>query len=79
MRGLNRIGYAGPLWVEWEDVGVDREIAAPESLEFVRRLAADPSERRFDRGVQRRRVLTLSSTSREDHTLCVELIPGRLS
>jgi hypothetical protein len=34
--------------VEWEDVGVDREIAAPESLEFVRRLAAGPSERRFD-------------------------------
>jgi hypothetical protein len=25
-----------------------REIAAPESLEFVRRLAAGPSERRFD-------------------------------
>jgi sugar phosphate isomerase/epimerase len=48
MRGLNRIGYAGPLSVEWEDAGVDREIAAPESLEFVRRLAAGPSERRFD-------------------------------
>jgi sugar phosphate isomerase/epimerase len=48
MRALNRIGYAGPLSVEWEDVGVDREIAAPESLDFVRRLAAGPSERRFD-------------------------------
>ncbi len=48
MRGLNRIGYQGPLSVEWEDVGIDRELAAQESLRFVRRLAAAPSERRFD-------------------------------
>lgn len=48
MRALNRIGYSGPLSVEWEDVGLDREVAAPESLAFVRRLAAGPSERQFD-------------------------------
>jgi sugar phosphate isomerase/epimerase len=48
MRALNRIGYSGPLSVEWEDVGLDREVAAPESLTFVRRLAAGPSERQFD-------------------------------
>lgn len=48
MRGLNHIGYDGPLSVEWEDVGLDREVAAPESLRFVRQLAASPSDRRFD-------------------------------
>jgi len=48
IRGLNRIGYDGPLSIEWEDVGLDRETAAPESLEFVRRLAAGPSARQFD-------------------------------
>jgi len=48
MRALNRIGYDGPLSVEWEDVGLDREVAAPESLRFVRELAASPSARRFD-------------------------------
>jgi sugar phosphate isomerase/epimerase len=48
MRAVNRIGYSGPLSVEWEDVGLDREVAAPESLAFVRRLAAGPSERQFD-------------------------------
>jgi sugar phosphate isomerase/epimerase len=48
MRALNRIGYSGPLSVEWEDVGLDREVAAPESLAFVRRLAAGPWGRQFD-------------------------------
>jgi sugar phosphate isomerase/epimerase len=48
MRAINRIGYDGPLSVEWEDVGIDREVAAPESLRFVRALAAAPSDRQFD-------------------------------
>jgi sugar phosphate isomerase/epimerase len=48
LRALNRIGYSGPLSIEWEDVGIDREVAAPESLRFVRALAAAQSERRFD-------------------------------
>jgi sugar phosphate isomerase/epimerase len=48
MRGLNRIGYEGPLSIEWEDVGIDREVAAQESLRFVRQLAAAPSQRQFD-------------------------------
>jgi sugar phosphate isomerase/epimerase len=47
-RALNRIGYDGPLSVEWEDVGIDREIAAPEALNFVRAKAASASTRQFD-------------------------------
>jgi sugar phosphate isomerase/epimerase len=48
MRAVNRIGYEGPLSIEWEDVGIDREIAAPESLRLVRQLTAAPSDRQFD-------------------------------
>ena len=48
MRALNRIGYDGPLSVEWEDVGLDRETAAPESLRFVRSVSAEASARQFD-------------------------------
>ena len=47
-RALNRIGYDGPLSVEWEDVGVNREIAAPEALRFVRSKATGASARPFD-------------------------------
>lgn len=47
-RALNRIGYTGPLSVEWEDVGLDREIAAQESLEFVRRTFRSSWGRQFD-------------------------------
>jgi sugar phosphate isomerase/epimerase len=31
IRALNRIGYAGPLSIEWEDSGMDREYGAQES------------------------------------------------
>jgi sugar phosphate isomerase/epimerase len=48
MRALNRIGYDGPLSVEWEDVGLDRETAAPEALRFVKSLSAEASARQFD-------------------------------
>jgi sugar phosphate isomerase/epimerase len=48
MRALNRIGYDGPLSVEWEDVGLDRETAAPEALRFVRSVSAEASARQFD-------------------------------
>lgn len=48
IRALDRIGYSGPLSVEWEDLGLAREVAAPESLQFVRRLAGGPSDRQFD-------------------------------
>lgn len=36
VRELNRIGYAGPLSIEWEDSGMDREHGARDALAFVR-------------------------------------------
>ena len=35
IRELNRINYQGPLSVEWEDSGMDREYGAAEAAEFV--------------------------------------------
>lgn len=48
MRGLNRIGYDGPLSIEWEDGGMDREHGAREACDFVRRLDFPPSDTAFD-------------------------------
>ncbi len=36
-RALNSIGYAGPLSVEWEDPGMDREYGAAEAAAFVKK------------------------------------------
>ena len=35
-RALNEIGYTGPLSVEWEDPGMDREYGAAEAARFVK-------------------------------------------
>jgi sugar phosphate isomerase/epimerase len=35
-RALNAVGYAGPLSVEWEDPGMDREVGAAEAARFVK-------------------------------------------
>jgi sugar phosphate isomerase/epimerase len=48
IRALNRIGYGGPLSVEWEDTGMDRVHGARESAAFVRRADFEPSEAAFD-------------------------------
>lgn len=48
IRRLNRIGYDGPLSVEWEDAGMDREHGAAEAVRFVRELDFPPSDRGFD-------------------------------
>ncbi len=48
IRALNEIGYQGPLSVEWEDSGMDREFGAAEACEFVRRVDFAPSGRAFD-------------------------------
>ena len=48
IRALNDAGYTGPLSVEWEDSGMDREHGAREAVEYVRRLDFAPSERAFD-------------------------------
>jgi sugar phosphate isomerase/epimerase len=52
-RALNRIGYIGPLSIEWEDSGMDREWGAREALEFVRRTDFAPSTLAFDAAMQR--------------------------
>ena len=48
IRALNDAGYTGPLSVEWEDSGMDREHGAKEALEHVKRLDFTPSQRAFD-------------------------------
>ena len=52
VRALNRIGYGGPLSVEWEDSGMDREFGAREALEFVRRADFPASALAFDAAMQ---------------------------
>lgn len=48
IRELNRIGYKGPLSVEWEDAGMDREHGAMEACEFVRNVDFPASASVFD-------------------------------
>ena len=48
IRALNDIQYTGPLSVEWEDSGMDREMGAAESCEFVKRVDFSPSTLAFD-------------------------------
>jgi sugar phosphate isomerase/epimerase len=53
-RALNRIGYEGPLSIEWEDAGMDREWGAQDALAFVRRSDFTPSAVAFDAAYERR-------------------------
>jgi len=48
IRELNLVGYNGPLSVEWEDSGMEREYGAQEACAFVRRYNFSPSNRKFD-------------------------------
>ncbi|QXD14035.1 sugar phosphate isomerase/epimerase [Rhodocaloribacter litoris] len=48
IRMLNRIGYDGPLSVEWEDSGMHREHGAAEACDFVRAVDFRPSDVAFD-------------------------------
>jgi sugar phosphate isomerase/epimerase len=52
-RALNRIGYQGPLSIEWEDSGMDREWGAQDALAYVRRTDFAPSAVAFDAAMQR--------------------------
>lgn len=49
IRALNRVGYKGPLSVEWEDMGMDRENGAKEACEFVKKLDFEPSKIAFEK------------------------------
>ena len=53
IRALNRIGYDGPLSIEWEDSGMDRDWGAPDALAFVRRTDFQPSQVAFDAAFSR--------------------------
>ncbi len=48
IRALNRIGYKGPLSLEWEDSGMDREWGAPEALALIRKQDFQSSSVAFD-------------------------------
>ena len=52
-RTLNHLGYRGPLSVEWEDAGMNREHGAREACEFVKRLDLSPSATMFDAAFDR--------------------------
>jgi sugar phosphate isomerase/epimerase len=54
IRALNRADYQGPLSVEWEDAGMDREQGARESCEFVRKVDIIPAGRAFDSAFERK-------------------------
>lgn len=54
IRALNAIGYDGPLSVEWEDAGMDREAGAREACEFVKRLDFAKSGLAFDAAFARK-------------------------
>ncbi len=48
IRMLNRVGYEGPLSIEWEDIGMDREHGAEEACAFIRSVDFPPSKVAFD-------------------------------
>ena len=54
IRALNAIGYNGPLSVEWEDSGMDREYGAREAAAFVRQIDFPPSNIAFDAAFERK-------------------------
>jgi sugar phosphate isomerase/epimerase len=48
VRALNRVGYKGPLSIEWEDSGMDRDWGTPEALKMIRNQDFTPSNVAFD-------------------------------
>ncbi len=48
IRALNDVGYEGPLSVEWEDSGMNRDQGAQEAVDYVRSIEITPSDIAFD-------------------------------
>lgn len=48
IRALNKANYQGPLSVEWEDCGMERQFGAREAAAFVKRMDFKPSDVQFD-------------------------------
>ena len=53
IRELNAVNYQGPLSVEWEDSGMERDFGAKEACEFVRKVDFAPSNIAFDDAIKR--------------------------
>jgi sugar phosphate isomerase/epimerase len=47
-RALEKIGYTGPISIEWEDAGMDRLHGAPQALEYIRSLLWEQPTANFD-------------------------------
>ncbi|MFN0207602.1 MAG: sugar phosphate isomerase/epimerase family protein [Planctomycetota bacterium] len=54
IRALNEVHYQGPLSVEWEDAGMDREAGAAEAVQFVKKLDFKSSNVRFDAAFEKK-------------------------
>ena len=52
IRELNAMDYRGPLSVEWEDSGMDREFGAKEACDFVKKMNFSPSDAAFDKALK---------------------------
>ena len=48
IRALNAAHYDGPLSVEWEDSGMNREHGAREAVQYCKNVDFEPSGRAFD-------------------------------
>jgi len=48
IRHLNAARYDGPLSIEWEDIGMDREVGAKEACAFVKAVDFKPPHAAFD-------------------------------
>ncbi|MDR1137038.1 MAG: sugar phosphate isomerase/epimerase [Synergistaceae bacterium] len=53
IRELNDMNYQGPLSVEWEDSGMEREFGAAEACAFVKRVDFAPSNVAFDSALKK--------------------------
>ena len=49
IRELNTMNYNGPLSVEWEDSGMNRDFGAKEACDFVKNINFSPSTAAFDK------------------------------
>ena len=54
IRALNEIGYAGPLSVEWEDSGMNREHGATESCAYCKKIDFPGNSIAFDAAFERK-------------------------
>lgn len=53
IRALNNANYTGPLSVEWEDNGMEREFGAKEAAAFVKKINFSPSAIAFDKEMKK--------------------------